>query len=131
MDFFNRAMEQAKQLQQIATDAMQKGAEQAQPLVADAVAKAQELQKTLVEQTPAVTAAAQAQYNAAMQHAGTMIQTGKAVLEAGSAQASQHLSIFAEQARKAADAAMSAVSAANQQKPPQGPGSGSGSPPTG
>ncbi len=98
MDFFNRAMEQAKQLQQIATEAMQKSAEQAQPYVADAVAKAQELQKTLIEQTPQVTAAAQVQYNAALQHAGTMIQTGKTVLEAGTAQAQQHLSIFAEQA---------------------------------
>ncbi len=123
MDFFNRAMEQAKQLQQIATEAMQKSAEQAQPYVADAVAKAQELQKTLIEQTPQVTAAAQVQYNAALQHAGTMIQTGKTVLEAGTAQAQQHLSIFADQARKAADAAVSAVNSATQQKPgAPGPG---------
>ena len=33
MDFFNKTMEQAKQLQQIAADAMQKTIEQAQPLV--------------------------------------------------------------------------------------------------
>ena len=52
MDFFNKAMEQAKQLQQIAADAAQKGYEQATPLVREGVAKAQELQKTIVEQTP-------------------------------------------------------------------------------
>ena len=34
MSFLNKALEQAKQLQQIATEAMQKGYEQAQPLVA-------------------------------------------------------------------------------------------------
>jgi hypothetical protein len=118
MDFFNRAMDQAKQLQQIAADAMQKTAEQAQPMVADAVTKAQELQKTLVDQAPAVTAAAQEQYNAALQHAGTFIATGKTVLEAGTLAAQQHLATFADQAKKAADATMAAVNAANQ-KPPE------------
>jgi hypothetical protein len=124
MDFFNQALEQAKQLQQIAAEAMQKTAEQAKPYVQDAVTKAQELQKTLVDQTPHVTAAAQTQYNAALQHAGTMIQTGKTVLEAGTAQAQQHLSIFADQAAKAADAARSAVHAATAPKPPPPPGPG-------
>ena len=121
MDFWNKAMEQAKQVQQIATDAMQKSMEQAQPLIADAVKKATELQKTLIEQTPNVTAAAQEQYNAALQHAGTVIKTGKTVLEAGTAAAQQHLSTFADQAKKAADATLSAVNAAQQQKPPQEP----------
>jgi hypothetical protein len=74
------------------------------------------LQKTLIEQAPNVTAAAQEQYNAAMQHAGTFIATGKTVLEAGAAQAQQHMSIFADQAAKAADAARSAVHAATAPK---------------
>ncbi len=116
MSFFNKAIEQAKQLQQIAAEAMQKGVEQAQPLVKDAVAKAQDLQKTLVEQAPHVTAAAQEQYNAALQHAGTFIATGKTVLEAGASQAQQSLSIFSDQAAKAADAARSAVHAATAPK---------------
>ena len=140
--FFNRAMEQAKQLQQIAADAMQKGYEQATPLVQQGVAKAQELQKTLIEQTPHLSAAAQQQANAAMQHAGAFIATGKTVLEAGTAQAQQHLSIFADQAKKAADATYSAVQSATQKSPtaptftdpptppppPSSPGPGSGSP---
>ena len=109
MDFFNKAIEQAKQLQKLAADAMGKGVEQAQPLVKDAVAKAQELQKTLVDQAPNVTAAAQESYNAALQHAGTFIATGKTVLEAGANQAQQTMGAFAEQATKAADSARAAV----------------------
>ncbi|MDB5072114.1 MAG: hypothetical protein JWM87_3225 [Candidatus Eremiobacteraeota bacterium] len=127
MDFFNKAIEQAKQLQQIAFEAAQKGIEQATPLVHEGVAKAQELQKTLIEQTPHVTAAAQEQANAALQHAGTFIATGKTFLEAGTAQAQQHLSIFAEQAKKAADATVTAVQSA--QKPAGTPGAGTPSTP--
>jgi uncharacterized protein (DUF885 family) len=113
--FFSKALEQAKHLQQIAADAAQKGYEQARPLVEQGVAKAQELQKTIVEQTPNMTAAAQQQANAAMEHAGAFIATGKTVLEAGAAQAQTHLSTLAEHAKKAADATVSAVqSAANR-----------------
>jgi hypothetical protein len=122
MDFFNKALEQAKHMQQLAADALQKGVEQATPLVKDAVSKAQELQKTLIEQAPNVTAAAQEQYNAAMQHAGTFIATGKTVLEAGASQAQQTLGVFAEQAAKAADAARSAVHAATAPKAPDATG---------
>lgn len=118
MDFLNKALDQAKALQQIAAEAMQKSYEQAQPLVAQGVKQAQELQKTLVEQAPHVTAAAQEQYNAALEHAGTFIATGKTVLEAGTSAASQHLATFADQAKKAADATLSAVNSAK----PKGPG---------
>jgi hypothetical protein len=114
VDFFNRAIEQAKQLQQIALDAAQKGYEQAQPLVQEGVARAQELQKTLVEQTPNLTAAAQEQANAALAHAGAFIATGKTVLEAGTQQAQQHLSIFAEQAKQAADSVMQTATTATK-----------------
>jgi hypothetical protein len=127
MDFFNKAIEQAKHMQQLAAEALQKGYEQAQPLVKDAVAKAQDLQKTLIEQAPNVTAAAQEQYNAAMQHAGTFIATGKTVLEAGASQAQQTLGIFADQAAKAADAARSAVHAATAPKADGGESSAGGS----
>ena len=62
-----------------------------------------------------------------MQHAGAFIATGKTVLEAGTQQAQQHLSIFADQAKKAADATVSAVQSATQPKgptpPPPPPGS--------
>ncbi len=129
MDFFNKAIEQAKQLQQIAYEAAQKGIEQATPLVQQGVAKAQELQKTLIEQTPHVTAAAQEQANAALQHAGTFIATGKSFLEAGTAGAQQHLTTFAEQAKKAADAAIS-VYQNTTPKPPEPP-SAPGTPGTG
>jgi uncharacterized protein (DUF885 family) len=109
MDFLNRAIEQAKQLQQIAADALAKGQEQAKPLIEDAVAKAQELQKTIVEQAPHATAAAQEQFNAAVTHAGEFIAAGKTVLEQGVAQAQPHLQNLADQAKKAADSAVSAV----------------------
>jgi hypothetical protein len=112
--FFSRALEQAKHLQQIAAEAAQKSYEQARPLVEQGVAKAQELQKTIVEQTPSMTAAAQQQANAAMEHAGAFIATGKTVLEAGAAQAQTHLSTFADQAKKAAEATVSAVQTATQ-----------------
>jgi hypothetical protein len=126
--FFNRAMEQAKQLQAIAAEALQKGYEQATPLVQQGVAKAQELQKTLIENAPGVTAAAQEQYNAALQHAGAFIATGKTVLEAGTAQAQQHMTVFADQAKKAADAARSAVHAATAPPDAETPGAASGTP---
>jgi hypothetical protein len=115
MDFLNRALEQAKQLEQIAVEAAQKGIEQAKPLVREGVVKAQELQKTIIEQTPHVTAAAQEQANAALQHAGTFIATGKTFLEAGAAGAQQHLNTFADQAKKAADATITAVQSASAQ----------------
>ena len=121
MDFLNKALEQAKQLQQIAAEAMQKGYEQAQPLVAQGVKQAQDLQKTLIEQAPNVTAAAQEQYNAALQHAGTFIATGKTVLEAGTNAAQQHLNTLGEQAQKAADATRAAVHEATAPNPPDPP----------
>jgi hypothetical protein len=121
MDFLNKALEQAKQLQQIAAEAMQKGYEQAQPLVAQGVKQAQDLQKTLIDQAPNVTAAAQEQYNAALQHAGTFIATGKTVLEAGTNAAQQHLNTLGEQAQKAADATRAAVHEATAPKPPNPP----------
>jgi ABC-type transporter Mla subunit MlaD len=118
MDFLNRAIEQAKQLQQIAAEALAKGQEQAKPLVGDAVAKAQELQRTIVEQAPHATAAAQEQLNAAMAHAGEFIAAGKTVLEQGTAQAQPHLQNLADQAKKVADSAVSAVQNAVQKPPP-------------
>jgi hypothetical protein len=130
MDFLNKALEQAKQLQQIAAEAMQKGYEQAQPLVAQGVKQAQELQKTLVEQAPNVTAAAQEQYNAALQHAGTFIATGKTVLEAGANAAQQHMTTLGEQAQKAADATRAAVHEATSPKTPGPPGGGTPGGPT-
>jgi hypothetical protein len=132
MDFLNRALEQAKQLQRIAAEAAQKGIEQATPLVQEGVAKAHELQRSIIEQTPTMTAAAQQQANAAMEHAGAFIATGKTLLEAGATQAQQHLNTFAEQAKKAADATVSAVQSATQKPgeapppaPPPGPVPGS------
>jgi len=98
--YFNKAIEHAKALQQIALEAAQKGLEQSKPLVQEGVARATELQKSLIEQTPHLTAAAQQQANAALQHASAFIATGKAVLEAGAGQAQQHQAIFAEQAKK-------------------------------
>jgi hypothetical protein len=130
MDFFNKAIEQAKQLQQIAVDAAQKGYEQAQPLVRDGLAKAQELQKTIIEQTPHLTAAAQEQANAALAHAGAFIATSKTVLEAGAQQAQVHMATLADQAKKAADATVSAVQSATQKTEPGTPPPGNVTPPT-
>lgn len=122
MDFLNKALEQAKQLQQITAEAMKKSYDQAQPLVAQSVKQAQDLQRTLIEQAPNVTAAAQEQYNAALQHAGTFIATGKTVLEAGTNAAQQHLNTLGEQAQKAADATRAAVHQATSPKVPPGGG---------
>jgi len=122
MDFFNKAMEQAKQLQQIAADATQKGIEQATPVIQQGLAKAQELQQTIVEQTPNWTAAAKDQADAALQHTNAFIDSSKTVLAAGATQAQAHLGVFADQAKKAADATISAVqSAAQKQTPPSPP----------
>jgi ABC-type transporter Mla subunit MlaD len=118
MDILNKAIDQAKQLQQIAADALAKGQEQAKPLIADAVAKAQELQQTIAEQAPHAGAAVQQQLNTAMGHAGEFIAAGKSVLEQGATQAQPHLQNLAETAKKAADSVVEAVSSATQRKPP-------------
>jgi ABC-type transporter Mla subunit MlaD len=118
MDLLNKAIDQAKQLQQIAADALAKGQEQAKPLLADAVAKAHDLQKTIAEHGPEAGAAVQQQLNAAMSHAGEFIATGKSVLEEGAAQAQPHLQNLAETAKKAADSVVEAVSSATQRRPP-------------
>jgi GTP cyclohydrolase FolE2 len=118
--YFNKALEHAKALQQLALDAAQKGIEQSRPLVEQGMARATELQKTLLEQAPQLTGAAKEQADAALQHASAFIATGKTVLEAGTAQAQQHLTIFAEQAKKAADATVSAVQSATKKTPPSG-----------
>jgi hypothetical protein len=117
MEFLNRAIEQAKQLQQIAADALAKGQEQAKPLIAEAVTKAHDLQQTIAEQAPHATAAAQEGLNAAMTHAGEFIAAGKTVLEQSAAQAQPHLQNLADQAKKAADSAVSAVQNAAAKKP--------------
>ena len=119
--YFNQAIEHAKALQKLALDAAQKGLEQSKPLVQESVARATALQKTLLEQTPQLSGAAQEQANAALQHASAFIATGKTVLEATSAQAQQHLAVFTEQAKKAADATVSAMQSASQPKPPTPP----------
>ncbi len=123
MDFLNRAIEQAKQLQQIAADALAKGQEQAKPLIAEAVTKAHDLQQTIVEQAPHATAAAQEGLNAAMTQAGEFIAAGKTVLEQSAAQAQPHLQNLADQAKKAADSAVTAVqnAAAKSPQPPAEP----------
>ena len=82
-DFVNRALENAKLLQQTVADAVAKGSEQAKPLVADAVARAQDLQKTLIEQAPQYGEAAQAQLRTAQEHLRQAIHlAAKAVTEA-------------------------------------------------
>lgn len=59
MDFLNKAIDQAKQLQQKAAEAIEKGQEQAKPFLDEAVAKAQDLQKTVAERAPDVGEALQ------------------------------------------------------------------------
>ena len=127
--YFNKAIEHAQALQRMALEAAQKGLEQSKPLIQESVARATELQKSLIEQTPHLTAAAQQQANAALQHASAFIATGKTVLEAGAGQAQQHLAIFADQAKKAADATVSAMQSAAQKSPPPPPTGGSTPPP--
>ena len=109
MDFWNKAIDQAKQLQTLAAEALQKTSDQAQPLVADAVQHAQDLHKSLLEQAPHVQAAAQEHYQSAVDHAGTFIETGKTVLAQGAQAARPHLEAFADQAKRVADAAVTAV----------------------
>jgi hypothetical protein len=121
MDFLNKALEQAKQLQQLTAEAMKKSYDQAQPLVEQGVKQAQDLQKSLIEQAPNVSAAAKDQYDAALQHAGTFIATGKTVLDAGTNAAQQHFTTLSEQATKMADATRNAVHQATAPKEPPTP----------
>jgi len=116
MDFLNKALEQAKQLQQITADAMKKSYDQAQPLIEQGVKQAQDLQRSMVEQAPNVSAAAKDQYDAALKHTDTFIATGKTVLGAGTSAAQQHLNLLGEQASKMADATRNAVHQATAPK---------------
>ena len=117
MDFLNRVLDQSKAIQQKVAEAMAQGTEAAKPLVADAVTKAMDLQKTIVEQTPNVTAQTQAQLNTAMKHAGDFIAAGKSVLEAGVTGAANRISELQEHAKNTADASATAAETARSEGP--------------
>ena len=120
-DFVNQALENARLLQQSVADAVAKSTEQAKPLVADAVARAQVLQKTILEQAPGYTEAAQAQFAAAQGHLTTFITTGMDVLAKGAQDAQASLTPLAENARQAVHLAAKAVTEATAPKPPPAP----------
>lgn len=120
-DFVNKALDQAKQLQQTVAEAVDKTAQQAQPLIADAVTRAQDLQKSIAEQAPQVSSAAQAQLQAASGHLGNFITIGKEAMTKGAASAADALAPLAENARAVVHSAASAVSEATAPKPPSEP----------
>ncbi|HEY4434349.1 MAG TPA: hypothetical protein VGM99_08080 [Candidatus Cybelea sp.] len=119
----NKALESARSLQQSVADAATKGAEQAKPLVADAMAKAQDLQKTIVEQAPQYSEAAQAHLQTAKGHLSTFITTAQDVLSKGAAGAQAGLTPLAENCRQAVHQAAKAVTEATAPKPPAPPAS--------
>jgi F0F1-type ATP synthase membrane subunit b/b' len=123
-DFVNKALENARVLQQTVADAATKGAEQAKPLVADAMAKAQELQKTIVDQAPQYGAAAQTHLQTATGHLTTFISTAQDVIAKGTASAQASLTPLAENARQAVHQAAKAVTEATAPKPPPAPPGG-------
>jgi hypothetical protein len=122
-DFVNKALENARLMQQTVADAVTKGAEQAKPLVADAVARAQDLQKTIVDQAPQYSEAAQAHLQTAQGHLTTFISTAQDVLQKGAAGAQASLTPLAENARQAVHLAAKAVTEATAPKPPAPPAS--------
>jgi hypothetical protein len=124
LDFMNKALETAKQLQQTVADAVTKGSEQAQPLIADAVTRAQALQKSLVEQAPGFGEAAQKQLDAAHSHLNTFIAAGTEALGKGSEASQAGLAALAENARQAIHITAKAVSEATAPKPPAPPTGG-------
>jgi hypothetical protein len=122
-DFVNKALENARLMQQTVADAVTKGAEQAKPLVADAVSRAQDLQKTIVDQAPQYSEAAQAHLQTAQGHLTTFISTAQDVLLKGAAGAQASLTPLAENARQAVHLAAKAVTEATAPKPPAPPAS--------
>jgi hypothetical protein len=122
-DFLNKALENARAMQQTVADAVTKGAEQAKPMVADAVARAQDLQKTLIEQAPQYGEAAQVHLQTAQGHLNTFITTAQDVLVKGAAGAQASLTPLAENARQAVHLAAKAVTEATAPKPPVPPAS--------
>lgn len=109
MDFLNRVLDQTKQIQAKVGEAMAQGTEAAKPLIADAVAKAQDVQRAIAEQAPHVGGAARAQLDAAMKHASNVVETGKAVLDAGVTAGKAKLTEMQQQADDAHDATASAA----------------------
>jgi hypothetical protein len=79
------------------------------------------LQKTIVEQAPGYSEAAQAHLQTAQDHLATFISTGKDVLAKGAAGAQASLTPLAENARQAVHHAAKAVSEATAPKPPVPP----------
>lgn len=123
-DFVNKALENARLLQQTVAEAATKGAEQAKPMVADAMARAQDLQKTLVEQAPQYGEAAQAHLQSAKGYLTTFISTAQDVIAKSAAGAQATLTPLAENARQAVHQAAKAVSEATAPKPPPEPPAG-------
>jgi len=120
-DLLNKALENARLMQQSVTEAVSKGTEQAKPLVADAVARAADLQKTLLEQAPQYSDLAQSQFQAAQGHLTTFITTGREVLAKSVEGAQANLGPLAENARQAIHLAAKAVTEATAPKPPVPP----------
>ena len=122
-DFVNKALESAKALQQSVAEAVSKGAVQAKPIVADAVSRAQDLQKTIIEQAPHVSEAAQGHLQTAQGYLTTFISTGKDVLAKSVEGAQAGLAPLADNARQAVHEAANTISAATAPKPPAPPAS--------
>jgi len=120
-DFVNKALENARLLQQTVADAATKGAEQAKPIIDDAVAKAQDLHKSLIEQAPQYGEAAQAHLQNAKGYLSTFIGTAQDVITKGAAGAQASLTPLAENARQAVHQAAKAVTEATAPKPPPAP----------
>jgi hypothetical protein len=120
-DFIAQALENARVLQQSVADAIAKSTEQAKPMVADAVARAQVLHKSILEQAPGYSEAAQAQFETAQGHLTTFITTGMDVLAKGAQGAQASLTPLAENARQAIHLAAKAVTEATAPKPPAPP----------
>lgn len=123
-DFVNKALENARLLQQTVAEAATKGAEQAKPMVADAMARAQDLHKTLVEQAPQYGEAAQAHLQTAKGYLTTFISTAQDVIVKSAAGAQATLTPLAENARQAVHQAAKAVTEATAPKPPPEPPAG-------
>lgn len=125
-DIAERALAQARELQNTVSKAVNQSAEQMKPLIQESLNNAQALQKTLSEHAAVASAQAQEQTNKALGHLSEFLKIGSDALKASAEQTRQMAQTMMDQSKKTMEstAAASGFTAGSTTGSTSGPGTG-------